>query len=302
MPLTTPIRSPGIALGYLLIGLLLLLILALLLLLAAAPWEWLSFVWGVTLLLALLAFFLVSFWTSALGVARYEVEENVLNLSWGRRQHTIPLAAITHLDRGESYRLAAWRGVRWPGHALGVGQLIRPDGTALPLTMYATRPLAEQLLLFTATEAFGLSPADPAFAQQLKTVIDAARATNAQAGQTLSTLGPLDSPIWHDRSAQALLAGGLILNLALFALLAATVGSLPATVPLHFDAAGNVIRSGSATSLLLVPFAGFLWWLVDGVVGAAFYRGGQRAAAFLVWVAGVLLQVVAWIAVLLLIT
>ncbi|MDT8305433.1 MAG: PH domain-containing protein [Anaerolineae bacterium] len=302
MPFTTPLRSPGIALGYLLIGLLLLLILTLLLLLVSAPWSWLSFFWGVALLLSVLAFFAVSFWTSALGVARYAVEGDALHLSWGRRQHTIPLAAITHLDRGEGYRLASWRGVRWPGHALGVGQLLQPDGTARPLTTYATRPLAEQQLLFTETEAFGLSPADPAFAQQLQPLVDAARASGVPAGPVRATLGPRHSPIWFDRAALALLNAGLVLNLALFALLAATVGSLPATVPLHFDTAGNVIRSGSGTSLLLLPVAGFLWWLVDGVLGAAFYRGGQRAVALLVWAAGTLLQAVAWVAVLLLIT
>src|SRR5690606_40863869 len=102
----TPIRSPGIYAGYALMGVLLALIVCLILLLGAGSWDLLAFFWGLLLLMALAAFFLVSFWTSALGVARYTVDEETLLLSWGRRWHRIPLARITGIDDGAGYRLA----------------------------------------------------------------------------------------------------------------------------------------------------------------------------------------------------
>jgi hypothetical protein len=303
MPLTTPIRSPGILVGYLLAGLLLLLIVVLLLLLRAAWGDLLSFFWGVTLVLALAAFLFVSFWTSALGVARYTVAGDTLRLSWGRRQHAIPLAAITAIGRGDGYHLRRWRGVRWPGQEIGTGELVAPDGSALPLTTYATRPLGQQLLVFTAAGVFGLSPADPAFARQLEALAGAARAAGAPAGPVVASLGPLASPLWQDRSALRLLLGGLILNLALFALLAALSGTLPATVPLRFGAGGQVMRSDSALALFTLPLIGLIWWLVDALIGAALYRrDGQRAVALLVWGAGALLQAGAWAALLALVT
>lgn len=303
MPLTTPIRSPGIIVGYLLAALLLLLIVVLLLLLRAAWGDLLSFFWGVTLLLALAAFLFVSFWTSALGVARYAVEEDALRLAWGRRQHVIPLAAITGIGRGDGYRLHGWRGLRWPGHEIGTGELVAPDGSTLPLTTYATRPLPQQLLIFTEAGVFGLSPADPAFAKQLESLSSAARAAGAPAGPVVPILGSLASPLWQDRSALGLLLGGLILNLALFALLAALSDTLPATVPLRFGAGGQVMRSDSALALFTLPLIGLLWWLVDALIGAALYRSdGQRAVALLVWGAGALLQAGSWAALLLLVT
>lgn len=274
MPLTTPTRSPGLLAGYLLAGLLLLLIVILFLLLRAAWGDLLSVLWSAVLLLALVAFIFVSFWTSGLGVARYAIVDDALQLSWGRRRHTIPLAAITAVEGGEGYRLHGWRGVRWPGVEIGAGRLVRPDGASLPLTSYATRPLARQTLVLTADEAFGLAPADPAFASQVAAHAQAARAGGAPAGGVVAAPGPLQSPLWQDRTALQLLAGGLLLNFTLFAVLAGVSSGLPA---------------GMARFSL--PLIALLWWLVDALVGAAFYRHGrQRPAALLLWSAGALLQ------------
>jgi hypothetical protein len=286
MPLTTPIRSPGLVVGYLLAGLLLLLIIVLALVLRAAWGDLIGFLWGIALLLSLVAFFFVSFWTAGLGVARYAVEDDRLQLSWGPRQHTILLAAIAGLESGAGQRVAGWRGVRWPGVEIGAGRLVRPDGSSLPLTTYATRPLAQQLLILTDEEAFGLSPADPDFAGQLEALVRAARASGAPAGPIVATPGPLSSPLWRDRSALQLLLGGLVLNLTVFAVLSDLSSGLPA-----------------GTARFSLPLIALLWWLVDAAVGAAFYRDSQqRGAALLVWSAGVVLQLGAGIALLALVS
>lgn len=282
MPQTTPIRSPGLVVGYLLAGLLLLLIVVLALLLRAAWGDLLSFLWGAALLLSLIAFFFVSFWTSGLGVARYMVEDGRLRLSWGRRQHITPLAGIIGIESGAGQRVLGWRGVRWPGVDIGVGRLVRPDGSSVPLITYATRLLAQQIFILTEDEAFGLSPADPAFAGQLEALASAARASGAPAGPVVASSGPLSSPLWQDRTALQLIVGGLLLNLTLFAVLSGLSGGMPA-----------------GTARFALPLIALFWWLVDALVGAAFYRDiQQRAAALLVWSAGVLLQLGAWVALL----
>ena len=299
MVTATPIRSPGIYAGYALMGVLLALIVCLILLLGAGSWDLLAFFWGLLLLMALAAFFLVSFWTSALGVARYTVDEETLLLSWGRRWHRIPLARITGIDDGAGYRLAGWRGLRWPGHMIGVGRLVQPDGPSLPLTVYATRPLAQQLLVFTPEAVYGLSPADPAFAGQLRALVSAAHAAGVPATPVEASLGPLDTALWADRRAQWLLSAGLALNLLLFALLAALQGDLPAGVPLRSAAAGRMAQTGSAAALFLIPLTAMLFWLADALLGSAFYRdAGRRPVAFLVWGSGALLQAGAWAALL----
>jgi hypothetical protein len=228
------------------------------------------------LLLALAAFFAVSFWTSALGVARYTVDEETLHLSWGRRWHRIPLARITGIDDGAGYRAGRWRGVRWPGYQIGVARLLRPDGTTLPLTAYATRPLPQQLLVFTPDEAFALSPADPAFAGELRALTSAARAAGAPAQPVESSLGPLNTALWSDGNAQRLLLGGLTLNLILFALLAALQDSLPASIPLRLGDGGSVVGAGTAAALFLLPFTALLFWLADALLGSALYRRPDR--------------------------
>lgn len=298
MHTATPIRSLGLFAGYALMGVLLALIVSLILLLGAAPLNLLAFFWALLLLLALAAFFAVSFWTSALGVARYTVDDEALQLSWGRRWHRIPLAHITGIDEGRGYRVTGWRGLRWPGHEIGAGQLL-PDGTVVPLIVYATRPLRQQLLVLTPEAAYGLSPADPAFAGKLRSLVSAAQAAGAPAAIVESSLGPLDTPLWADRRALWLLAGGLALNLLLFALLAALQDSLPAAVSLRAGDAGRVAATGSAAALFLIPLTGFLFWLADGLLGYAAYRDpDRRPVAFLVWGAGALLQAGAWAALL----
>src|SRR5690606_38148774 len=134
----------------------------------------------------------------------------------------------------------------------------------------------QQLLVFTPEAAYGLSPADHAFAGQLRALVSAARAAGVPATAIESSLGPLDHPLWADRRAQWLLAAGLALNLLLFALLAALQGSLPADPPLRPGNAGRVVQTGSAAALFLIPLTGFLFWLADALLGSAIYREAAR--------------------------
>src|SRR5687768_9415494 len=102
-----------------------------------------------------------------------------------------------------------------------------------------------------------------------------------------------------DRAAQVTLALAAALNLLLFLYLAVQAGRLPAEVPLHFNRLGQVDRFGPPAGLFIIPLAGLLAWLINGVVGWWFYLARQeRPVALVLWAAAVVVQVAAWAAVL----
>ena len=58
---------------------------------------------------------------------------------------------------------------------------------------------------------------------------------------------------------------------------------------------------GPPTRLFVLPLLGLLAWLSNGAIGWAVYQAqGEKAIAYLLWGAAVLVQLVTWIAVLLL--
>jgi hypothetical protein len=102
-----------------------------------------------------------------------------------------------------------------------------------------------------------------------------------------------------DRAVQVTLALAAVLNLLLFIYLAVQAGRLPAEVPLHFNRLGQVDRVGPPAALFILPLAGLLAWLINGVIGWWFYLGrAERPVALILWGAAVVVQVAAWAAVL----
>jgi hypothetical protein len=119
------------------------------------------------------------------------------------------------------------------------------------------------------------------------------------ANSRLPRLVGIKEAIGRDRAAQVVLAAAALLNALLFIYLAVQVGRLPAEVPLHFNQLGEVDRVGPPAGLFLLPLAGLLAWLVNGLIGWWFYLGRQeRPVALVLWGAAVVVQVIAWSAVL----
>jgi hypothetical protein len=101
-----------------------------------------------------------------------------------------------------------------------------------------------------------------------------------------------------DRAAQVTLALAAVLNALLFIYLAVQFGRLPAELPLHFNRLGQVDRIGPPAGLFVLPLAGLLTLLINGVVGWWFYLGRkERPVALVLWGAAVVVQVAAWAAV-----
>ncbi|MCI0398583.1 MAG: DUF1648 domain-containing protein [Chloroflexi bacterium] len=102
---------------------------------------------------------------------------------------------------------------------------------------------------------------------------------------------------WRDRWSQLLLGLAALLDLALFAYLAAVYGRLPEEVPLHFNRAGLPDRTGVPSGLFVLPLAGLLAWLANGSVGLFFYQARrERPVAYILWGATVAIELAAWLA------
>ena len=115
----------------------------------------------------------------------------------------------------------------------------------------------------------------------------------------LTPIATFREAIRADRAAQVTLVLAAVLNVLLFVYLAVQVGRLPAEVPLHFNRLGQVDRLGPPAGLFVLPLAGLLAWLVNGLAGWWFYLGRQeRPVALVLWGAAVVVQVAAWAAVL----
>ena len=215
---------------------------------------------------------------------------------WGSVRQVVALASVTGLQQGrEAGTLRDFRGIRWPGLQVGSGTLETSAGS-LPARVLATGDPDGQLVITTAERAYVLAPEDrDIFADALEALL---RSTlPRKPGVAGTSLGLWDWPIWRERSVLALLGGAVGLNLLLFGLLSTLYSRLPNPTPLHFDARGVVDRWGSPAGLFVLPVAGLLAWLINGVVGALFYRHSEnRPVAFVIWAAAVLLQVATWAA------
>lgn len=288
-----PPRSPGVPVGYAITIALLLLSAVAIYFLFNRPITLLSFFLGLVLFLSAPTIALLLYWTMALERARYRVTADSLQIAWGPLRHELPLSDVQLVEEtsAEATQLQSFRGLRWPGYLLGRGQL--DDAHRLPVTFFATRPPPGALLLTSSGEWYGLSPQEPgAFREALTTALsrlpqDVARSPDKQNGW-------LAWSVWRDRLARILLMAAPLLNALHFAVLAGIFPTLPGEVPLRMDGAGLILLSGPPSRLFLPPIFGLLSWMTNALLGWFFYqRRDEQAIAYLLWSAGVILQILA---------
>ena len=121
--------------------------------------------------------------------------------------------------------------------------------------------------------------------------------------ETLGSTGPeLSSQtasafdlLLHDHVLQLLLAAALVVNLALFGYLAIRFEVLPDNLPLHFDVTGLPDRIEAKTSIFGLAIIGLIVFVANTVLGVLTHRR-QRAAALLLAVSALLIQILMWFA------
>jgi len=160
---------------------------------------------------------------------------------------------------------------------------------------YATRPLNQQLILVTAGESYGVSPAHPdgfMSALQERHGLGVARPLQAELRRP-----PLWTwPLWRDRVALVLIGAGLLGVLLMFGALCFRYPALSSDLPLHFDASGIPDRIVPKSGLFVLPIIGLIAWVFNLVMGIWLYRRVQQGAAYLLWGGAVAVQFVAGLA------
>ena len=114
----------------------------------------------------------------------------------------------------------------------------------------------------------------------------------------MSELSFRERDIWRDRVMQFCVGASIILNVALFAVIASQIGRLPEEVPLHFDNLGRVDRFGPPTDLFVLPLIGLISWLSAALLGWYFHQvRDEKPVAYILWGTTVIIQLAAWLAV-----
>ena len=236
---------------------------------------------------------LLGYWLYGYFSLRYRLDRNALTIVWGATRQIVPMASIQRVVRGEELGgRVDIEGMNWPGYWVGHG---RVEGIGLVL-LYATRPLAEQLLVVTPTLAYGISPDEPEkFLQafELRRRLGPLQRVSQESHQP----GFLTWPIWQDRLAHLLGALGLLANAALFAYLCWRYPALPAFLPLRFDALGQTDRIAPRSEVFKLPFIGLLALTANCGLGFLVHRR-ERFGSYLLLAGAFLVQILLWLAVL----
>lgn len=239
---------------------------------------------GLTLLLAYRLWQLLSL--------DYWLDRDALRIHWAGDIITLPLSQITRAGPvpGPNGALPNWR--QWPLVWMQPKQF---QGEAVPSlhsgqalseakehpSVYATQPPAACLSIEVGESSYLISPRDPTgFLAALRTRQDfgALRVLPAQ----IETAALHEHWLRRDRLAQFLLAASFLTGLLLLSYFLWNFPTLPAEVPLHFDASGLVDRIGPRRALMLLPSIALLILFFNTVIGFVFYER-RRLAAYLLW-------------------
>ncbi len=165
------------------------------------PVDGLSFLLGLWVLASLLALASIAYRTFGAFTLEYWIDRDAVTLVWGPTRQIVPIARIERILVGAGFLPThGSRPWHWPCRdrrrvvSAGLGVV----------NAYATRPLAEQLILVTPEESFGLSPADPeAFLAALQTryALGVARPLRAELHQPPLWTWPLTSTSTASRTA-----------------------------------------------------------------------------------------------------
>lgn len=292
----TPSRRTGAALGLFFLLLLLAGILVGILQLASAEVTAWIILWVLFPILGVPLALLVGYRLYGLFSARYRLDRDGFYLTWGLASEQIPLAEIERVQPAEELApdLRPGRGFWWPGCVVGKRRI---DGVG-EVEFFATRGAEGLLILHVGERLLAISPPDTDTFYQ--SFVDAARMGSleriaARSQRPDFTFGRL----WGDPVARLLVLAGLVVSLVLLGYLALQVPALPPQVPFGFNSAGAPDTFAPPGRLLLLPMIGGFCWLVDLVVGAWLYRKeADRLLAYTIWLAGMLVGGLLWVAVL----
>lgn len=252
----------------------------------------LSFVLALWVLASLAIAAYVGYRTFGAFTLEYWVDRDAVTLVWGSTRQIVPITRIQRVLRASgSQPLHGARPWHWPcphRRRMRVADLGIVNG-------YGTSPLAEQVVLVTDDEAYGLSPADP------QGFVDALQQRAALGAARLLEPELLRPPLWtwtlwRDRAALFLVLAGMLGVLVMFGVLCFRFPALSSDLPLHFDATGLPDRIAPKSELFVLPLIGLVAWSINAIAGVWLYRRVQQGTAYLLWGGALVVQGIAGLA------
>jgi hypothetical protein len=233
--------------------------------------------------------------------ARYMFSPEALSVEWGGRREVIPLPDVEEAHLATEFAgdlRPPWP--NWPGCV--VGRLQQPTLGAVEF-LATSGDKARLVLIGYPGGWLALSPADPptflaAFAER-------AHASGAEGvvglAQPESAFPELPQwALWRDGPALVLIALGGLALLALLGYLILVFPQLPPQMALRFNAQGQPIRFGPPRDLFTLTLIGAAVWglnRLNTVLGILLHRReSERVAAYLLFGAAVIVQLLAWVA------
>ncbi len=95
---------------------------------------------------------------------------------------------------------------------------------------------------------------------------------------------------WRNGIVRVLAVTALVQNVVAYGVLFFSVSRLRETVILHYNVFLGVDMTGTYRDLYLVPAIGLLFWAVNLFLGHFFYENQERIAAYMLLLAGVMLE------------
>jgi len=256
------------------------------------PVSIITFILVVIVLTTLPIILLIIYWLAGLNRASYTLDRNMLIIRWGQVQQVIPMALIQRVLHGSEVagQVRRFWGGRWPG--LWVGQA-EVQGIG-PTLFYASGGPEQQAIIVTPGLAYAISPADlsgfvEAFDQRQK------MGPTQPVEQVSIRPEIFDWSLWTDWLALGLVGAAAVGCLLLFGYTCWRFPELASRVALHFDAAGMPDRFGPRAQVFVLPIIGLLSLGADLVVGLPVYLR-DRVGAYLLWGGAIVVQLLAWIA------
>ncbi len=219
--------------------------------------------------------------------ASYTMERDSINLRWGLRFVSIPMAKVQWVrpasDLGRSMRQPPFR---WPGSVLGTRNL--PGGaTVIEFLASQTRDL---LVIATPDRLFAISPANPnnfLQAYQHYTEMGSLRTPPAQ------SIYPsiLVTRVWQDRPARYLILTGALLNIGLLIWISLSIPGLE-QVSLGITPSGTPRSLIPSIRLMLLPLLNSFTFLTNLFLGMAFFRREENhPLAYLLWATSIFVSI-----------
>lgn len=220
--------------------------------------------------------------------AAYEMDRNAMTIQWGTMQYQIPMASVRAVFSGADVHGLRMRwGLRWPGYYVGYG-----EGEAIgPILFYATRPIAEQVIVRTDGMAYAISPDDlEEFLLAFKERLEMGPTQDVEEHSTHPSF--LDWIIWRDRFALITLGGSALWLTLLIGVLCWRYPYLPPKIALRFAPTGETLLLAQPSRIFYLALIGVVFLLLNSTLGLFLYHRAKIAAYFL-W--GGLLAVQSWL-------